>query len=110
MSITSLTKYIGVLRIITLTNGLVLQEIACLKFSIPFNIQKKVSMKPIIIVLISIVCLNKSSAQLNPSLVSKKIELPNGWKLSPAGKSLPLGDFTLEPCHFKITEMDGSHQ
>ena len=52
-------------------------------------------MKPFIIVLISIICLNKSSAQLNPSLVSKKIELPNGWTLSPAGKSLPLGDLPL---------------
>ncbi len=52
-------------------------------------------MKPLIIVLISIICLNQSSAQLNPKLVSKKIGLPNGWTLSPAGKSLSLGDLPL---------------
>ena len=33
-------------------------------------------------------------AQINTS-VNNKIQLPNGWKLSPAGKSLPLGDLPL---------------
>jgi YVTN family beta-propeller protein len=33
-------------------------------------------------------------AQVNTT-VNNKIQLPNGWKLSPAGKSLPLGDLPL---------------
>jgi YVTN family beta-propeller protein len=34
------------------------------------------------------------AAQSNNN-TGNKIQLPNGWKLSPAGKSLPLGDFPL---------------
>jgi hypothetical protein len=34
------------------------------------------------------------SAQSNNN-TGNKIQLPNGWKLSPAGKSLPLGDLPL---------------
>jgi DNA-binding beta-propeller fold protein YncE len=34
------------------------------------------------------------AAQSNNN-TSNKIQLPNGWKLSPAGKSLPLGDLPL---------------
>ncbi|MEO6583765.1 MAG: hypothetical protein ABIO05_05545, partial [Ferruginibacter sp.] len=40
-----------------------------------------------------------ATAQKNNSLESqlseKRVRLPNGWHLSPAGRSLPLGDFPL---------------
>ena len=32
---------------------------------------------------------------LDQSLTKKRVRLPNGWHLSPAGKSLPLGDLPL---------------
>ncbi len=43
------------------------------------------------IVLLSVAVFSQSLQQLS----SKKITLPNGWSLSPAGKSLPLGDLPL---------------
>lgn len=36
-----------------------------------------------------------ANAQNNNSVTNKSIQLPNGWSLSPAGKSLPLGDLPL---------------
>ncbi len=36
-----------------------------------------------------------SKAQTTAEINSRKIRLPNGWYLSPAGKSLPLGDLPL---------------
>ncbi len=42
---------------------------------------------------------NLATAQTNHSLedglTKKRVRLPNGWHLSPAGRSLPLGDFPL---------------
>ncbi len=37
----------------------------------------------------------KQALVLKNSLEKKKLTLPNGWKLSPAGRSLPLGDLPL---------------
>jgi len=36
-----------------------------------------------------------SAAQSLPDLESKRVHLPNGWSLTPAGTSLPLGDLPL---------------
>ncbi|MBC7423758.1 MAG: hypothetical protein H7334_09925, partial [Ferruginibacter sp.] len=36
-----------------------------------------------------------SKAQTTTEINSRKIRLPNGWYLSPVGKSLPLGDLPL---------------
>ena len=42
-----------------------------------------------------IMCCSYKSFCQSKDLSSKQIELPNGWKLSPVGKSLPLGDLPL---------------
>ena len=49
----------------------------------------------IVIISILLSCLFQSNAQDLPSLESKRIHLPNGWSLTPAGASLPLGDLPL---------------
>ncbi|HUW05050.1 MAG TPA: hypothetical protein VMW01_02210, partial [Williamwhitmania sp.] len=36
-----------------------------------------------------------ASAQSLSELNAKRVTLPNGWSLTPAGKSLPLGDLPL---------------
>ncbi len=38
---------------------------------------------------------NTSDSTLIAELVSRRITLPNGWSLTPAGKPLPLGDFPM---------------
>jgi YVTN family beta-propeller protein len=43
----------------------------------------------------SIVLGQKSISTLESALTSKRVRLPNGWHLSPAGRSLPLGDLPL---------------
>lgn len=46
--------------------------------------------------LLASICLGLvSQAQQTNREVLNKVQLPNGWSLSPAGKSLPLGDFPL---------------
>ena len=52
-------------------------------------------MKKIICVLVFIPCFIVSFAQNSTTGLPKKIQLPNGWSLTPAGKSLPLGDLPL---------------
>ncbi|HEY2728119.1 MAG TPA: bifunctional YncE family protein/alkaline phosphatase family protein, partial [Parafilimonas sp.] len=42
-----------------------------------------------------ITCCIYSSAQKKNILISEQINLPNGWSLTPVGKSLPLGDLPL---------------
>ncbi len=42
-----------------------------------------------------IICCSYKSFCQSKNIFSKQIELPNGWKLSPVGKSLPLGDLPL---------------
>ncbi len=47
---------------------------------------------------VSIICLLLtifSNAQTKQTILPKKVTLPNGWTLSPAGRSLPLGDLPL---------------
>ena len=36
-----------------------------------------------------------ANAQTVQQLLAKKVSLPNGWALTPVGKSFPLGDFPL---------------
>ncbi len=45
--------------------------------------------------LLTIFVLKAISQTTHPKTVSKQILLPNGWSLSPVGKSLPLGDLPL---------------
>jgi YVTN family beta-propeller protein len=45
-------------------------------------------MKSVIVLMLLCICSLASTAQ-------KKVQLPNGWHLSPAGRSLPLGDLPL---------------
>ncbi|HZG24875.1 MAG TPA: hypothetical protein VEZ17_09865, partial [Chitinophagaceae bacterium] len=42
-----------------------------------------------------IACCIFSHAQTYQQLESRRVQLPNGWQLTPAGKSLPLGDLPL---------------
>ena len=51
-------------------------------------------MKKIVCLLALLICLLQIQAQVNET-VNGKLLLPNGWALSPAGKSLPLGDLPL---------------
>ncbi len=37
----------------------------------------------------------QKNSPLEDGLTKKRVSLPNGWHLSPAGRSLPLGDFPL---------------
>ena len=52
-------------------------------------------MKNIIILLFLFICYSASDAQTVQQLESKRISLPNGWSLTPVGKSLPVGDLPL---------------
>ncbi len=48
----------------------------------------------ILIMVLAFTCLKGSAQKANVS-APQKLTLPNGWSLSPAGKSLPLGDLPL---------------
>lgn len=50
--------------------------------------------KGLLVIIISTVTL-LTTAQSLQQLESKKVQLPNGWSLTPVGKSLPLGDLPL---------------
>ena len=52
-------------------------------------------MKKYLLLLASVFFGLLTQAQQSKLAVLNKIHLPNGWTLSPAGKSLPLGDFPL---------------
>ena len=52
-------------------------------------------MKNLIILILLFICYYPSNAQTAQQLESKRINLPNGWSLTPVGKSLPLGDLPL---------------
>ncbi|MBU3743287.1 MAG: hypothetical protein FGM61_01905, partial [Sediminibacterium sp.] len=44
---------------------------------------------------LSICCFTQIAAQSKAELDKKRVSLPNGWQLTPIGKSLPLGDLPL---------------
>lgn len=52
-------------------------------------------MKNVIASFLFIVCFITTNAQSNQQVKTKQVKLPNGWSLTPAGKSLPLGDLPL---------------
>jgi hypothetical protein len=54
-------------------------------------------MKKQLLVLVLLGCAALASAQtkLGKNPVTQTIMLPTGWQLSPAGRSLPLGDFPM---------------
>ena len=52
-------------------------------------------MKNILMLLNLFICCYASDAQTVQQLESKRINLPNGWSLTPVGKSLPVGDLPL---------------
>ena len=52
-------------------------------------------MKNLIILLFLIISFSTLHAQTIQQLESKRINLPNGWSLTPVGKSLPVGDLPL---------------
>jgi YVTN family beta-propeller protein len=51
-------------------------------------------MKKVLCLFLAAAALRAQSQDL-PTLESKRVHLPNGWSLTPAGKSLPLGDLPL---------------
>jgi len=51
-------------------------------------------MKKVLCFFLAVVALQAQSQDLS-TLESKRVHLPNGWSLTPAGKSLPLGDLPL---------------
>jgi YVTN family beta-propeller protein len=52
-------------------------------------------MKQFFIFFITLLFFCSLNAQVNTTKLQTRVELPNGWSLSPAGKSLPLGDLPL---------------
>lgn len=52
-------------------------------------------MKHILTLFFLFFCLFQLKAQATKQVENKRITLPNGWSLTPAGKSLPLGDLPL---------------
>ncbi|MEP6700848.1 MAG: hypothetical protein ABJA85_06015, partial [Bacteroidota bacterium] len=52
-------------------------------------------MKKALLSLLSIIPASLILAQTFQQLESKRVKLPNGWSLTPAGESLPLGDLPL---------------
>ena len=50
------------------------------------------------------------NAQTKQTTLLKKVTLPNGWTLSPAGRSLPLGDLPLNIAISKSKKIDGRYQ
>src|SRR5258706_7604037 len=40
-------------------------------------------------------CISIASYALAQNKIAQRVKLPNGWSLTPAGKSLPLGDLPL---------------
>src|SRR5688572_6192378 len=67
-------------------------------FKVHLTILKKITGK----ILLGLCCVLPIAASVQPSttqfekeLSKKKVTLPNGWQLSPAGRSIPLGDLPL---------------
>src|ERR1700710_39325 len=54
----------------------------------------KARMKSVYIFIVMMCCIY-CSAQKKNGLIPSQINLPNGWSLTPVGKSLPLGDLPL---------------
>lgn len=52
-------------------------------------------MKKVICVFVIALCFHECFSQIKNADSIQKIKLPNGWSLTPAGKSLPLGDLPL---------------
>ncbi|HRH58935.1 MAG TPA: bifunctional YncE family protein/alkaline phosphatase family protein [Chitinophagaceae bacterium] len=52
-------------------------------------------MKKAICIFVIVLCFHKSFSQTKNADSIQKIKLPNGWSLTPAGNSLPLGDLPL---------------
>jgi YVTN family beta-propeller protein len=46
-------------------------------------------------ILLTVVTIAQTNQSLENQLTKKRVRLPNGWHLSPAGRSLPLGDLPL---------------
>src|SRR5215207_1489156 len=71
---------------------------ACLKCTEVFLFFQYMNMKKVFIIALlhtlSIISLAQNSS-LENQLSKKRVRLPNGWHLSPAGRSLPLGDLPL---------------
>jgi YVTN family beta-propeller protein len=55
----------------------------------------KLFLSAIYILFTTITSAQISGTALEKQLTNKRVRLPNGWHLSPAGRSLPLGDFPL---------------
>ena len=55
---------------------------------------KKNHMRKLLFVPVLIICCNLFSQTLQ-QIESKRVNLPNGWSLTPVGKDLPLGDLPL---------------
>src|SRR6476469_3554625 len=51
--------------------------------------------KLLVLLLIFSTIVVNAQVQKKPGKINGKVLLPNGWSLSPAGKSLPLGDLPL---------------
>lgn len=52
-------------------------------------------MKNLLVAVLLIIFLQSSFAQNIQQIESRRVKLPNGWSLTPVGKSLPLGDLPL---------------
>ena len=52
-------------------------------------------MKQFFIYAITVLLFSSLNSQVNTSKLQARVELPNGWSLTPAGKSIPLGDLPL---------------
>ncbi len=52
-------------------------------------------MKKLLAIHAGLLCMLTLSAQVVPGKNNENTQLPNGWKLTPAGRSLPLGDLPL---------------
>lgn len=52
-------------------------------------------MKKLLLIALPLLANCVANAQTLSSVESKKVKLPNGWSLTPVGKSLPLGDLPL---------------
>ncbi len=50
------------------------------------------------------------TAQTLSTMEAKRIGLPNGWSLTPVGKSLPLGDLPLNIAVFSFKKINSSYQ
>lgn len=52
-------------------------------------------MKKLSVFFIALICYSAGYSQLNEVVKKQRVELPNGWSLTPVGKSLQLGDLPL---------------